>query len=990
MRSRLRRQIPVVVSVGSTLMALAALVPLPSPPREAAREERGEKRGRVRPLRERFRAEFEQAARSDARGEESIGERDAFDTWFFRQRAYPASTIPADAIGRGFAFARAHNDDSDEQEGDVGFWRPLGPATIPDGQVDNSAGGGLSNVSGRVTAIAADPRNSELVYVGGAQGGIWKTTNASDPHPTWTPLTDHQASLAVGSIAVDPVDPDIIYVGTGEPNRSCDSYYGQGILRSQDGGKSWVLLGGTGSPNANPGPFTGKAVARVIIDPATAGRRTRTTLWASTTIGVYTSGTISACATPSAVPFGLWRSRDSGKTWELQRVPLTAPGPGNFSVQDMALDPTNHDVLYAAVRSDGVWKSTNAATGTSAVFTKVASGFALGSGAHPLRRINLGIGGPGAPRTLYAAVENGSGSRIFGLYKTTDGAASWAHVDNGNNGTAAVTNGSSFVNRVSGPAFPGPYGPDVNSVWTGRRFVVNNQFSMTVRYVLSADQLRLTATYPGPTQPAASWSTGNYPNYCDGQCFYDMTVAVDPTDPSGNRVFVGGNPHKYTEDQGIPPTSAHYNWRADDGGTTWRSISQGGGVSDPLHTDDHAVAFDAEGVVYDGNDGGIWRSVDHGNTWTSLNTNLAITQFQGVSTHPSDPKIVLGGTQDNGTNILNAALQPPPAWFHSDFGDGGQSLIDQASPARMFHTYFNQSFNFMGPAKSTNGGSSGPGTWDFAGAYYGSQAYGDYYNGMNPKDPVSFYAPLAQHRAFTPNVVYFGSDKVYRSPDPRRTLDQVPSWKAVSPVLTKFPGGGFCNSLTTNCPYLGWIGVLPSLVNGKEVLYTGASDGRIAASAGVDGSGVAAWKILDNATTPNRAVTGIAVDGGDATGNTAYVSFSGFNANTPSTPGHVFVTRNGLSGTATWTNISGDLPDLPINGMILDPAKKPAIYVASDIGVFRSRDGGRHWKLLSKGLPFVTVFGLERNASTGQIVASTHGRGMFELVREGDDEDGHR
>ena len=513
----------------------------------------------------------------------------------------------------------------------------------------------------------------------------------------------------------------------------------------------------------------------------------------------------------------------------------------------------------------------------------------------------------------------------------------------------------------------------------------SSQFSLTITSVISPTQLRLTANYTGPSGSAA-WSVGNYPNYCDGQCFYDMTVAVDPSDPSGNRLFVGGNPHIYSQDQGRPATKVHYNWRSDDGGTSWRSISQGDGMSDPLHTDDHAVTFDAEGVVYDGNDGGIWRSVDHGNTWTSLNTNLAITQFQGVSTHPSDPKIVLGGTQDNGTNILNAALQPPPAWFHSDFGDGGQSLIDQASPARMFHTYFNQSFNFMGPAKSTNGGSSGPGTWPFAGAYYGYQAYGNYYNGMDPKDPVSFYAPMAQHLGFTPNVVYFGSDKVYRSPDPRPTLDQVPSWTAVSPGLTKFPG--FCNSLTTNCPYLGWIGVLATLVNGKEVLYTGASDGRIAASAAVDGSGVAAWTILDNATTPNRAVTGIAVDASDPTGNTAYVSFSGFNGNTPATPGHVFVTRNGLSGAAKWTNISGDLPDIPINGVILDPAKKPAIYVASDIGVFRSRDGGRHWKLLSKGLPFVTVFGLERNASTGQIVASTHGRGMFELVREGDDEDG--
>ena len=963
-----RRRLSVFFALGSTLLALAALAPLASSSRGTWREERDQKRGRVRPLKERFRAEFEQAARGDARQEESTGERDAFEAWFFQQRAYPADTIPADAIGRGFTFARSHNDDSDEQEGEVGFWRPLGPATIPDGQVDASAGGRLSPVSGRVSAIAVDPHDPDVVYAGGAQGGIWKTTNAGAAHPTWTPLTDHEASLAVGAIAIDPVDSNIIYLGTGEANRSCDSYYGRGILRSVNGGRTWKLLGGAGELLGNSGPFAGKAVARIIIDPATAGSKTSTTLWASTTFGFFMSGTVATCDTPTNGPFGLWRSRDSGRTWELQNVP--APSAGTISVQDFALDPVNHEVLYAAVRSNGVWKSTNAASGNPAVFVKTATGFPTGSPQTAMRRINVGIGGPGAPRTLYAAVENNAGSSLFGLFKTTNGGASWAHVDNGQNGTATVTTGSRIVNWVSGPLFT------TGAVWRGRRIIFDNRFSLTVRSVVSATQLRLTANYPGPSSTAA-WSVGNYPNYCDGQCFYDMTVAVDPTDPSGNRLFVGGNPHTYTQDQGVPATRSHYNWRSDDGGLNWRSISQGDGASDPLHTDDHAVAFDSDGVVYDGNDGGIWRSVDHGNTWTSLNTNLAITQFQGVSTHPTDPKIVLGGTQDNGTNILNAAFQPPPAWFHSDFGDGGQSLIDQSSPARMFHTYFNQSFNFMGPAKSTNGGSTGPGTWDFVGAYYGYQSYGDYYNGMDPTDPVSFYAPMAQHPAFTPNLVYFGSDKVYRSTDPRPTLEQVHSWKAVSPALTK--GGG---------AYLSWMGVLPNLVGGKEVLYTGASDGRIAASAAVGGSGAAAWKILDNATTPNRAVTGIAVAASDPTGNTAYVTFSGFNGNTPPTPGHVFVTRNGLSGAATWTDISGDLPDIPLNGVIFDPARKPAIYVASDIGVFRSRDGGKHWKLLSKGLPFVTVFGLERNASTGQIVASTHGRGMFELVRQGDDEEG--
>jgi hypothetical protein len=200
-----------------------------------------------------------------------------------------------------------------------------------------------------------------------------------------------------------------------------------------------------------------------------------------------------------------------------------------------------------------------------------------------------------------------------------------------------------------------------------------------------------------------------------------MTVAVDPADSSGGRIYVGGNPHVFFPNHApnlnelacsaSNRCSSHTNWRSD-GGLTWSSISQGDGRGVSLHTDDHAYAFGADGSLYDGNDGGIWRSGDRGFSWTSMNTNIAITQFQGVALDPSSD-VVLGGTQDNGTNLRNRAPATPPDWFHSDFGDGGMAIIDQSRPARMFHTYFNQAFNFMGPARSDVGGAGGPGSWPF-------------------------------------------------------------------------------------------------------------------------------------------------------------------------------------------------------------------------------------------------------------------------------------
>src|SRR5437016_6790269 len=103
----------------------------------------------------------------------------------------------------------------------------------------------FSPTSGRVTALAVDPRNSEVVYLGSAVGGVWKTT---DGGTIWTPLTDTQASLSVGSIALDPSNPDTVYVGTGEDDFGGDNYYGAGILKSTDCGATWTQI---------PGPFVG-------------------------------------------------------------------------------------------------------------------------------------------------------------------------------------------------------------------------------------------------------------------------------------------------------------------------------------------------------------------------------------------------------------------------------------------------------------------------------------------------------------------------------------------------------------------------------------------------------------------------------------------------------------------------------------------------------------------------------------------------------------
>src|SRR5450432_4845059 len=208
--------------------------------------------------------------------------------WFYSQRAYPRTSIPVGArlnairqiqrmeaalrAQRQAALAATGNEINPALTTDSANWSLIGPRPTD---------AGSSNVtSGRVNAIAIDPRSSDVVYIGAAEGGVWKTT---DGGTNWTPLTDDQPSLATGSIALDPNNPDTVYVGTGEENFAQDSYYGAGILKSTDAGATWTNLAGD--------TFLRATIGRIVIHPSDS----QTLL----------------CSASN----GLWRSTDGAATW---------------------------------------------------------------------------------------------------------------------------------------------------------------------------------------------------------------------------------------------------------------------------------------------------------------------------------------------------------------------------------------------------------------------------------------------------------------------------------------------------------------------------------------------------------------------------------------------------------------------------------------------------------------------------------------------------
>jgi photosystem II stability/assembly factor-like uncharacterized protein len=304
-----------------------------------------------------------------------------------------------------------------------GAWRPLGPTGIPDGQTYGSGPGSTAVMSGRVTAIAVDPTDSQHVLAGSAAGGVWQTR---DGGATWSAQTDDQATLSIGAIAFDPSDPSTVYAGTGEGN---SEYFalGQGLLVSGDGGTTWTLT----ARNV----FAGVGFYRMVVDD---GR-----MLVATTGGA-------ALSTDGGAT---WSLLHSGMTWDVSsaggEVLLTAPdglfswdgqhAPAAVAIAGLAaLDPRRERMAVAHVPADPGQAFVFAASGGRAhLWHRAASGGQFTAVALPSVRIPpyvddiLSVGQaaydwyvaapPTGDDTVYlGAIELVKGERAGGQWQFTD------------------------------------------------------------------------------------------------------------------------------------------------------------------------------------------------------------------------------------------------------------------------------------------------------------------------------------------------------------------------------------------------------------------------------------------------------------------------------------------------------------------------------------------------------------------------------------------
>jgi hypothetical protein len=776
-------------------------------------------------------------------------------------------------------------------------WTPIGPTTISNGQ---PLSGGNTSVSGRVTAIVVDPTNANTVYLGTAQGGVWRSL---DGGTSWAAITDSAQSLAIGALALAPSDPTILYVGTGEFNGCGDCFFGAGLYRIDNANTSPSLVGPI-NPSLTLGGltynvFNGRGITKIVVDPTNAA-----TIFVATGRGIGGSGGNQFGLVPNLATRGLWRSTNAtsaaGSVTFQKLVVNTdnspdSPATGNIDTTDIVMEPGVPNNLLVAVigtsLNGGIFRTTNALAGTP-TFTQV---FSAATGV----RTNLAINKVGSVVTAYAATSESA---------------------------------------PAGASCP-------------------------------SSQLGAVRKQIDPFNDMTTWSTklAGGGGFCGGQCFYDITIAVNPTD--ANEVYLGGNARGTCSD-GMK--------KSINGGTSFTRDDNG------IHADSHALFYDAAGTtIFTGNDGGVWKrsaSASAATPWTNLNNApLNTLQFESIAVHPTDRNLMIGGTQDNGTEYQQGTVGN---WSNAEGGDGGYCLIDQSATnttnVNMYHTFFNQTGTQIGFDRAVDttclpnknfwptrgvGFLSGGDPQQMSLSCDGTADY--LHNGLSLTDNVLFYAPMALGPG-SPNTVYFGTDRLYRSTDRGDTMT------VVSQASISSPGSGGSPIST--------IAIWPGDDNVRMV---GLQNGQVWATS----TGSSTLVNLTSASFPtnptgsvtNKFVGRAVIDPNNS--NVAYVAFSFF-----ATAGQGIWKITNLIAAAgaapvapVWTGVGNGIPSIPINGLVIDPLDSNTIYAGTDIGVYVSTDGGANWSPFGTGLPRSAVFDLQIQRSNRILRAATHGRGVWEI-----------
>jgi photosystem II stability/assembly factor-like uncharacterized protein len=631
---------------------------------------------------------------------------------------------------------------------------------------------------------------------------------------------------------------------------------------------------------------------------------------------------------------GVLKSTDGGVNWTMLTDDFIT-----LSVGDVTIDPNNPNTVYVGLGEanlagdnydgDGVYQTTDA----GATWTNI--------GLAQTRRIGRVAVHPTDPDVIFVA---GAGAQFSadsarGVYRTTDGGATWEKVLYISDSTSAIDLRINPVHpdtvyaamwerlrsptrRKAGGVTSGIYrSTDMGTTWTeltnglpsgpnvGRIGIAICHASTNILYAIYTDSIGYFDAVYKTTDGGNSWTqTSGQPPYSLYYSFgwYFGQIRVHPANP--DVAFALGVPL----------------YRTTNGGNSWLDAS---GIQ---HVDHHALEFDMTNLnhIVDGNDGGVYTSTNGGTVWVK-SYNLPITQFYAATIDPLNPERTYGGTQDNGTmRTMTGNLND---WQIIYGGDGFYCIVDYTNANII---YAESQWGNLG--KSTNGGNN----------FYSAT------NGISSSDRTNWSTPVIMD----PNnhlVLYYGANRLYK------TTDGAGFWNAISSDLTNGPGTG-------NLTY-GTITTIAVSRTDGDVIYVGTDDANV----WVTTNGGTNWTSI-NTGLPDRWVTRVAVDPNDAA--TAYVTFSGYRLD--SFLPHVFRTTNYGN---TWNDISSNLPEVPINVIVVDPENTSVLYIGTDYGVYYTTDAGGTWQPLGTGLPFSAVDDLVLHNGVRVLRAATHGRSFFEF-----------
>jgi len=840
---------------------------------------------------------------------------------------------------------------------------------------------GPASMGGRIDDIAVSESDPSTIYIGYAVGGVFKSDNNGT---TFTPVFETYGTASIGDIAIHPTNPDIVYVGTGEPNNRQTSTFGDGIYKTTDGGKTFT----------NMGLKDTQTIARIVIDPKSPD-----------TVYVASPGHLFG-PNPER---GIFKTTDAGKTWS--KIKFIDDDTG---FTDIAIDPSNSRVLYAASyqrRRSGccfngggpgsaLWKTADGGKTWTTISAASLPPGTYGRIALEVSRSN--------PNVVYAQIEAGP----TGASAPARGADPTASTEATPPGAAAVTaqgapaaaSGARGANpqqqTAAGGGGRGGYNW-CNNGGPGRGFGRGGDQAAGVPPALDRARGGLFRS----DNKGTSWTLVSN---CNARPMYFSQLRVDPS--NDKTIYVAGLPVA----------------KSLDGGRTFATLDETGGHGDAGHVDQHAIWIDPRNPkhIMIGNDGGLDISWDQGKTWDYVNT-MATALAYWVSADMRHPYFVYTGLQDNGswggpsaTRSSNGILNSD--WFGIGGGDGFQTAVDPSDYNIVYtesqdgntsrydlRTGRSGSIRPRGPGERGRGGFGGgagaaggatgaaggrggaPGAPGAAGeeqAVTPQQQAAGAFGGRGGPPNVLNAGPTDAYRfnwntpvmlsPHNPSIVWLGGNRLFKSYNRGDTwiasADLTKNIDRNSVPLMGAPGDR--TQLSKNdgvVSYSTIISISESPVM-PGVVWAGTDDGNVQVSRDSGATFTEVGKAMPGLPS-NHQYWISRIDASHFDAGTAYVSIDGHRSD--DIKPYLFVTRDYGK---TWQSIVNNLPAWGnIQVVREDPKNKDLIYVGTEFGLYISLDGGKQWQRFMNNLPTTRVDDILVHPRDHDLIIATHARSIW-------------